>query len=547
MTDYTAIYQALNKAINEGNLKVTDRSRVRNFASCMKLIDAVKKKFIEFGYQADYVETILKDAMLYSVGHICKDWHTLDKDAKFIVNAYINNHNMPSTTGAGSAPTAAGNAATGGGNGGTPNPTPSPSPSPTPMPTPTPIQSTGPEDFTFPFNINNAFATHSNTPPSPTGEPVEPDWTANIIPNEEEEHNHAEEEDDDDDGDDDGWDDTPGDIDVNYDPEDYEADDDTPEHNTSGDNSGTNNIDGENMEENGETIEQNNASQETVIPPEDMPVTEGYKPPAIWELCLNIIKFNVEHPDRAKNIMLVGPKGIGKTRMVLELSKKVFGKEPYAITSPQQPHELTGYADATGNEVKSNFTKGYDQPGIILIDELDRSEESTLIKLNSALGNKYTDTPIRGLIRQNPQCTIIATANTSGTGATNDYNTARQLDASTRDRFYFILMKWDHEVAMDVANGDESLVRGLEDWNNACDKMEYTSGQVSYRTIIDIQDAMKYFGVTFDDAVRSALIRFAIEKSDLQSIYNNMESKNGKVAKAIKRIHDAMPDREGLY
>lgn len=537
MTDYAAIYQAMMKAISDGNIKVTDRSRVRNFSSCAKLIEAVRQKFIEFGYKEDYVETILKDAMLYSIGHICKDWHGMDKDAKFVVNAYISNHNMPAmgTTPSHVASTSGGQTSGGAhsGDGAGHNHSGQQQQ----------VTTTGPQNFTFPFNIEQALSSQGPVPDHVEETDEEPDWTGNLIPNDVEE---------DDDGDDDDGED---DEDDGYDEyeQDYDNDVEMESEQQSENTNGVNSVEGDDMngeDMNGEVQTEEmplTPVQESEIPPEDLPVTPGYKPPAIWQVCLRIIRFNIENPDRAKNIMLVGPKGIGKTRMVLELSKKVFGKEPYAITSPQQPYELTGYADAAGNEVKSNFSRGYDQPGIILIDEADRSDEGTVIKLNPALGNKFMDVPVRGLIKQNPHCTVIATANTSGTGATNDYNTAHQLDASTRDRFVFFLMKWDHETAMAVAKGDESLVRGLEDWNNACDKMEYTSGQVSYRTILDVQDLMEHIGLTFDEALRSSLIKYAIEKSDLQSIYNNMESKNGKVAKAVKRILEAMPDKECLF
>lgn len=560
--DYREIYNAMMDAITASNIKVTDRSRVRVFSSCAKLIEAVKQKFLEFGYDEEYVNTILKDAMLFSISHICKDWHGMDKDAKFIVNAYISNHNMPALgtapsntagdlgnvpvtnsshthgnnstgngTGNGTGNSTGGTGGTGGGNGTGGS---------------TAYTTTGPRDFTFPFNIEYALSSSGPVPDHVEETDEEPDWTGNLIPHDTEDN--GDDTDDDDDDDDDDYDDDDDDDDDDEDDdtfhddgEEYDGERHTEQSEHTG-NNGVNDVEGENMTE--ETEEVTTPAQQTEIPPEDMPITPGYKPPAIWEVCLKIIRYNLEHPDRAKNIMLVGPKGIGKTRMVLELSKKVFGKEPYAITSPQQPHELTGYADATGNEVKSNFSRGYDQPGIILIDEMDRSDEGTVIKLNPALGNKFMDVPVRGLIKQNPHCTVIATANTSGTGATNDYNTARQLDASTRDRFVFFLMQWDHETAMGVAKGDESLVRGLEDWNNACDKMGYTSGQVSYRTILDMQDMMDYIGLSFDEALKSSLIKYAIEKSDLKSIYNNMESKSGKVAKAVKRILDAMPDRE---
>lgn len=280
----------------------------------------------------------------------------------------------------------------------------------------------------------------------------------------------------------------------------------------------------------------------------DKPVSDDYEPPSIWFKCCRIIRWNLAHPGEAKNIMLVGPKGIGKTKMVFELSKKFFQKRPYAVTAPQMEFKISGFKDAFGREVSTPITKGYvDVDGaIILIDEIDRMDAGAGIALNMGTANKAMDTP-NGMIEQSDKVTFIATANTSGTGATNDYNTANQLDASTRDRWIYLLMEWDHNVALKVARGDATLVKGLEDWNTACDKMQYTSGQLSYRTIIDILDLMDMGCFTFEECIESAMLKYAIPKSNLQAIYNLMEDHYNKVAKAIKVIMDKMPDNDNLF
>jgi len=281
---------------------------------------------------------------------------------------------------------------------------------------------------------------------------------------------------------------------------------------------------------------------------EDMPVSDDYEPPSIWFKCVRIIRWNLTHPGEQKNIMLVGPKGIGKTKMVFELSKKFFQKRPYAVTAPQMEHKICGFNDALGHEVKTPITRGYvDEDGcIVLIDEIDRMDASAGIALNMATANKAMDTP-NGMIEQSDKCTFIATANTSGTGATNDYNTANQLDASTRDRWIFLLMEWDHNVAIKVAKGDEALVKGLEDWNDACEQMQYTSGQLSYRTIVDILDLMDMGCFTFEECIQAAMLKYAIPKSNLIGIYEKMKDHYNKVAKAIKKIMDKMPDNDSIF
>lgn len=285
-----------------------------------------------------------------------------------------------------------------------------------------------------------------------------------------------------------------------------------------------------------------------VPPHEDMPDTDDYEPPELWFKVVRIIRWNLAHPGEEKNIMLVGPAGIGKTKLAFEVSKKFFHKKPYAITAPQMEFKICGFNDAMGREVKTPVTRGYvDQDGaIVLIDEIDRMEANAGIALNMATANKSMDTP-NGMIEQAPGVTFIATANTSGTGATNDFNTANQLDKSTRDRWVYLLMKWDHKVALKVSRGDEALVKGLEDWNDACDKMQYTSGLVSYRTITDILDLMDMGCFTFEECIQAAMLKYAIPKSNLAPIYDAMSDHFNKVAKAVKKIMSDMSDNDNLY
>ena len=295
-------------------------------------------------------------------------------------------------------------------------------------------------------------------------------------------------------------------------------------------------------EEDGEGNEEEGESETPKYPPVD----EDYIPPESWDQLCAIIEYNKANPKRRKNVILVGPKGTGKTEMVFQAAKKFFADsnpEPFALTAPQQEWKIVGYADANGKEVSVPFLKGYMSPGIILIDEIDRSQPEALIAVNMGLANRCMDTPTRGLVHQHPECTVIATANTSGTGATNEYGTANKLDASTRDRFVFILVKWEHKIAMRIAKGDESLVSGIEDWNTACDNNGFLEYMASYRAIIDIQDMMT-IGLTLDQAVQEVIIKFAVNKTDLGQILEGMNNKRGKIYQALKRVKEAMPDNE---
>lgn len=304
---------------------------------------------------------------------------------------------------------------------------------------------------------------------------------------------------------------------------------------------------GSGQDDNGDEGDNNGGGEgEGESPNFDLP--EPPTEPPIKEQVRQIIRWNLAHPGEEKNILLVGPAGIGKTRLVFDISQEFFNKKPYAVTAPQMEFRIVGFNDAMGREIKTPITKGYVDEGgaIILIDEIDRMDANAGIALNMATANKSMDTP-NGMISQAPGVTFIATANTSGTGATNDFNTANQLDKSTRDRWVYLLIKWDHNVAMGVAKGDEALVKGLEDWNSACESMQYTSGLVSYRTIIDVLDLIDMGVFTFEEAIQAAMLKYAIPKSNLMGLYDAMKDHYNKVAKAIKKIMDQMPDNDNTF
>ena len=52
---------------------------------------------------------------------------------------------------------------------------------------------------------------------------------------------------------------------------------------------------------------------------------------------------------------------------------------------------------------------------------------------------------------------------------------------------------------------------------------------------------------TGPSAIKATVLKYALSKTDLGQVYSGMKTKNGKVAKAIKRIMDAMPDNEVGY
>ena len=475
------VYSKLRNRATEKGLNIQAGSGLTNMMKVVKMYEAVKKWLASTGEPV--TDDHIYEVMEYSLENLCKSWHAYDLEAKRICERYYATHSYTGSGDPGRTGTGAGDPGQGSGSG--------------------------------------------SSGQSSSGE--------------------GEGEDDDGDGDGDGGDEGHGQS---------EGDEgDGEEGKGQGEGEGEGQGEGEEGEGEGKgkgwipspvppTPEPEPEPQPvpqpqpTPRPPADplqppQPVTPNYIKPSIWDKVMRIVMWNIAHPGDQKNIMLVGPRGIGKTRMVQEIDKTLNSLYPevhalpYMITSPQAKHEVAGYGDAKGDAVRTEFTKGYVSPGITLVEEIDRSEPSALIAMNAATANKIMDTPVIGMIEQNPLCTIIATANTAGTGATEEYITANQLDASTRDRYVYIEMEFEDRIANKIARGDKKLVSFIKQWNTACEYCGLIQNTCSYRAITDIKDLVTEMGFTIPEALEAAVLKYCVPKDNLKSILSKMRDPEG--------------------
>ena len=255
------------------------------------------------------------------------------------------------------------------------------------------------------------------------------------------------------------------------------------------------------------------------------------------DLIERIVRYNMDHPDNVINIMLYGPRGTAKTRMGIDVSYRVFGEPPSIMTAPQDKYEIIGYADAHGNPVPTTFIKGYTKPGIMLIDEIDRMDQTAGIAMNSAISNGLLDTTYMGVLERDPRMTIIATANTAGTGADQEYVTANVMDSSIRDRFIFIPIGWDHDKALAISH-DPELTDFIERWNRACDMSGLGVASASYRALLT-WSSLAELDVPNCDIMDYVLLKGALDPSDLISVWENMQHRSTIYDTTLSRFADA--------
>ncbi len=155
--------------------------------------------------------------------------------------------------------------------------------------------------------------------------------------------------------------------------------------------------------------------------------------------------------------MVVGPAGGGKTKACEQVAV-ALGLPFYSDGALTGEHKLTGYEDGPGKYHSTAFRQAFEHGGLYLMDELDRSDPSVPLALNSALANGFMTFPDRvEPVRRHADFVPLVAANTYGRGADRLYVGANQLDGATTDRT--VTLNWDYDEVLERAlAGDDAWV-----------------------------------------------------------------------------------------
>jgi len=136
------------------------------------------------------------------------------------------------------------------------------------------------------------------------------------------------------------------------------------------------------------------------------------------------------------NYYLYGPAGSGKTTAAKQVAD-TLGMSFYFTSAVHDEFKLTGFVNAGGSLVRSTFRDAYENGGVFLFDEIDRSNPSAVAVFNAALANGHMDFP-DGKVERHKDCLILAAGNTVGLGGDAEYSTAQKLDGASTDRFEYL-------------------------------------------------------------------------------------------------------------
>lgn len=153
------------------------------------------------------------------------------------------------------------------------------------------------------------------------------------------------------------------------------------------------------------------------------------------------------------NVYLVGPAGSGKTHAA-RMCADALGVPFYFTGAIANEYKLTGFKNAQGEYVETEFRKAYEHGGVFLFDEIDASFPQAVLAFNAALANDFMDFPDKQ-VKMHPDFYCIAAANTIGQGADRQYVGRNQLDAASLDRFVFIDWEYDENLEVSLSGNSE--------------------------------------------------------------------------------------------
>ena len=217
-------------------------------------------------------------------------------------------------------------------------------------------------------------------------------------------------------------------------------------------------------------------------------------------------------------VLLTGPAGTGKNVIAKQVAE-ALGLDFYFSNAVTQEYKITGYGDANGEYVKTQFFDAFTKGGLFLLDEMDASCPEALIVLNCAIANRYFDFPVIGRVEAHPNFRVMANANTFGTGATMEYVGRNQLDGATLNRFAVVEVDYDKRIEDNVCP-DKDIADFCRAFRKVCNK-NGVHHIVSYREMSRLYKMITIAGLDKAVALKTCLTK-GLEGDTLKMIWNDM-------------------------
>ena len=245
------------------------------------------------------------------------------------------------------------------------------------------------------------------------------------------------------------------------------------------------------------------------------------------------------HHDR--NLYVYGPAGTGKTTAGIQLAE-ALGVDLYIQGTAMSKYDLVGFRLPSGEIVRTAFMDAWEKGGMIILDDIDRSDPRALSSLNAATANGTCDFSHcgMGLIPRHPDCIIFATGNTSMNGQDVKYVAAAKQDAAFRDRFTMHRMELDEGFELSIVSGRgefaEKWTKRVQRIRRACQEL---GGNVDRFVMASMRASIQGADLFTTEALTQAEIEEAVVfKGAGDDVTKLVYSKVGKPSTAYKRINN---------
>lgn len=232
--------------------------------------------------------------------------------------------------------------------------------------------------------------------------------------------------------------------------------------------------------------------------------------------------------------MLVGPAGSGKNFCIKQVAD-ALGIEMFYTNNVSNEFKITGFVDAGGIYHETEFYKAFKNGGLFFLDEIDASDPSALIILNSAISNGYVTFP-HEKVEKHPKFRCVAAANTWGNGRDFQYVGRNALDAASLDRFVSVKFDYDKDLERALYPNDHILEFVWEAREKA---FENQIRHIFSTRTIKYAYEMEEAGFDLDTIIQSVIVK-GMNADDINIIIRNMQSSNNlytvKLAEMIDNI-----------
>lgn len=252
-----------------------------------------------------------------------------------------------------------------------------------------------------------------------------------------------------------------------------------------------------------------------------------------------IVKALMSGNRKNKNLWIYGEAGLGKS-VIVECVADKLSLDFYTMSLSAQTttNRLVGFLDANSNYKPTPLRKAYENGGLICLEECDTVNAGVLAEINNLLSQDIYSFPDK-TINKHPDFKLVCCANSSGRNTDLKYIKSQNMDASTMDRYVYIKVDLDEDLAKALTDNedwynrvmkfreiiptvcDNEIVVGMRAMLDGADLLEAGFSQS------EVEDMVIYKGIDEDvvDVIKSKMDVKSEQISDRQ-IFNGVKSVN---------------------